>query len=41
MKTIVAGKGVQGAYKQAALTYYGREDATSMDGRGNTGSLPS
>jgi hypothetical protein len=32
-ETIVAGKGVQGVYKQAVLTYYGREDVTSMDGR--------
>lgn len=32
-ETIVAGKGVQGVYKQAVLSYYGREDITSMNGK--------
>ncbi|MFC7411815.1 DUF262 domain-containing protein [Hydrogenophaga atypica] len=32
-ETIEAGKGVQGVYKQAVLTYYGRGDATSLNGK--------
>lgn len=32
-ETIEAGKGVQGVYKQAVLTYYRRGDATSLHGK--------
>ena len=32
-ETIEAGKGVQGIYKQAVLTYYRRGDATSLNGK--------